>query len=289
MRPVKENQLQLSLSYHGTAVDEGRLNVYDAAANMIAFSDFVTVAGKAVYGPSVELKAEVAGFRAGSFVTDVYFQIMLPSMALLPLVDVQSVLRTIKDSLDIWKHLKGSPPKSVEAKGSGDNIAVTNSNGDTIIVNRPSVTVVMSPESTGAVERFVGAALAQQGIDSLQIRSARKAIAKVLESEAVYFTSVNATVPVTDNEFDYALTIEAAAFKDGHKWRFSDGGASFFAEITDADFLARVDQGEAFAKGDALRVRMRLEQSRQGQELTTVRTIVKVHEHLKKHQHGVLF
>lgn len=283
------NQLQLSLSYHGTAVDEGRLDLYSAAANMIAFSDFVTVAGKAVYGPNVEMKAEVGGFRAGSFVTDVYFQLVLPSMALLPAVNIQEVVKTIKDSLDVWKHLKGSPPKAVEARGDGDNITVTNNNGDTIIVNRPSLTVVMSPESTDAVERFIGVALAQQGIDSLQIKSAKKAIAKVVDSDALYYTSVTANVPVTDNEFDYALTIEAAAFKDGHKWRFSDGGASFFAEIVDTDFLARVDQGEPFAKGDALRVRMRLEQSRQGQELTTIRTIVKVFDHLKKHQHGKLF
>lgn len=40
---MKHNQVQMSLSYHGAAVDEGRFDVYDAAANMIAFSDFVTL------------------------------------------------------------------------------------------------------------------------------------------------------------------------------------------------------------------------------------------------------
>ncbi len=286
---MKENQLQLSLSYHGTAVDEGRYDIYAAAANMIAFSDFVTVAGKAVYGPAVDLKAEIAGFRQGSFVTDIYFNLLLPSMALLPAVDVQAVLKTIKDSLDIWKHLKGSPPKHVEPKGDGDSIAVTNNSGKTIIVNRPSLTVVMAPESTLAVERFIGAALAGQGIDSLKIMSQKKTISKVADSEAIYFTTVSASVPMSDNEFEYGLTIESAALRDGLKWRFSDGGASFFAEIADEDFLRRVDQGEAFAKGDALRVLMRVEQSRQGQELTTVRTVVKVYEHLKRHQPGNLF
>lgn len=286
---MKDNQLKLSLSYHGSAVDEGRFDVYDAAANMIAFSDFVTVAGKAVFGPNVDLKAEVGGFRAGSFVTDVYFQLVLPSMVLLPAVDVQGVVKTIKDALDIWKHLKGSPPAKVEQRGDGDTITVTNNNGKTIVVNRPSVTLVMNPESVGAVERFIGMALAREGVDSLQIKSEKKSISKIQGSEAIYFTSVTTSVPVAENEFDYGLTIVSAAFQDGHKWRFSDGGASFFAEITDVDFLARVDSGEPFAKGDALRVRMRLEQSRQGQELTTVRTVVKVHEHLKRHQPLSLF
>ncbi len=286
---MKENQLQLSLSYHGTSVDDGRYDIYSAAANMIAFSDFVTVAGKAVYGPTVELKAEVAGFRAGSFITEVYFQLLLPSMALLPTVDVQTVLKTIKDAMEIWKHLKGSPPKAIENSGDGDSINLINSNGNTIIVNRPSLTVVLSSEGTAAVERFVGMALANQGIDSLQIKSAKKTIAKVKDSEAMYFTTVSANVPVTDNEFEYALTIESAALREGLKWRFSDGGASFSAEITDDVFLKRVDQGESFAKGDALRVRMRLEQTRKGQELTTVRTVIKVHEHLKRHQYSELF
>jgi hypothetical protein len=286
---MKEEQLQLSLSYHGAAVDEGQLDVYDAAANMIAFSDFVTVAGKAVYGSKVEINAKMGGFRQGSFVTDVYFQVVLPTLTLLPLVDVQEVLKTVKNALDVWKHLKGAPPKSVEPIGNGDQINVTNNNGDVIIINRPALTLVLDRDSTAAVERFVGAGLAKPGIDSLEIRSATEALASVLNSEARYFTTVAAVQPVTDNEFEYALTIETAAFKDGNKWRFSDGGSSFYAEIVDTEFLTKIDQGEAFAKGDALRVRMRIEQTRQGQELNTVRTVVKVLEHVKKHQPGKLF
>jgi hypothetical protein len=288
---MEQARMQLSLSYHGEAVDSGRLDVYEAAANMMAFSDFVTAAGKSMYGPTVHLKAEVSGFRAGSFVTDVTFQLALPAASLLGLVDIQEMLKTLKDALEIWRHLKGAPPAKVEQKsGDGDHIEVTNNSGDVIIVNRPSVTLVLN-DDTGAraVEQFIARPLSKAGIDALMINVGAKPIVSIRSSEAAFFTSVAATVPIYSNELDYALTIETIAFKDGNKWRFSDGGSVFYAEIIDEAFLAKIDQGEPFAKGDALRVRMRIEQSRQGSDLTTVRTIVTVHEHLRKQNTAGLF
>lgn len=288
---MEHTQMRLSLSYHGEAVDSGRLDVYEAAANMMAFSDFVTAAGKSMYGPKVHLKAEVSGFRAGSFVTDVTFQLALPAASLLGLVDVQEMLKTLKDALDIWKHLRGVPPAKVEHKaGDGDHIEVTNNSGEVIIVNRPSVTLVLNDEAGArAVEQFIARPLSKAGIESLMISAGSTPVASIRSSEAAFFTAVSATIPIYSNELDYALTIETAAFKDGNKWRFSDGGSSFYAEIVDEAFLAKIDQGEAFAKGDALRVRMRIEQSRQGSELTTVRTVVTVHEHLRKQNTAGLF
>lgn len=54
------------------------------------------------------------------------------------------------------------------------------------------------------------------------------------------------------------LQIESASFKDGNKWRLSDGANTFFAELRDPKFLARVDQGlERFGKGDVLVVDLR--------------------------------
>lgn len=282
--------LRLALSYHGQAVDDGRLDVYEAAANMVAFSEFVSSAARAVYGSSATMRAEVAGYRTGSFITDVAFQVVLPVASVLGSVDMHTVLKTIKEALELWKHLRGAPPAAINpVGGDGDQISVTNNTGDVFIVNRPTVTVVFDGSTSETVHRFVNKALAREGIDAVKILAGEESLVEVKEQDAPFFTNVTPITPIYESQVDYAVTIDMAAFKDGNKWRFSDGGASFYAEITDQDFLARVDAGEAFAKGDALYVRMHFQQVRQGAELATVRTILKVHEHIRKGQAGSLF
>ena len=41
---VEERGMSILLRYQGPAVDDGTMNVYDAAANMVAFSNFVVAA-----------------------------------------------------------------------------------------------------------------------------------------------------------------------------------------------------------------------------------------------------
>jgi hypothetical protein len=289
---MKDAETKLSLKYHGKAVETGRLNIYDAAATMLAFSEFVTEAGRVVFGPKVELRAQVEGFRSGSFVTDIMFQVIGPAMPLLAHADVAEWLKTIKTAFELWKHLKGSPAKEITTDSSvkGDNnISVTNHDGKVLIVNTQSLQLVMSEKGAEAVERFVGTQLNVEDLDGVEILKGRTKLAAASRSEAAYFRSVTSAIPVTDNTFEYALSIDAPVFKEGNKWRFSDGGSSFFADIEDDEFIQRVNAGEAFAKGDALRVMMRIEQERKGSELMTNRKIIKVLEHIRQQSTGKLF
>lgn len=280
---------KLTLKYHGKAVDDGTLNVYEAAATMLAFSEFVTRAGKVVFGPEVELRAQVQGFRQGSFLTDMLFQFAGPAIPLVAMnADVGDWLKTIKAAFELWKFLKGSPPKDVGAVNKAQNVSVTNCDGKVQIFNIGALHVVMDDKATQAVERFVGAQLNMDDLDGVEILQGRKKLAAANRREAAYFRSVTATLPMTDNTFEYALSIEAPVFKDGNKWRFSDGGSSFFADIEDEEFIQRVNAGEPFAKGDALRVRMRIEQGRKGSDLTTTRTIIKVLEHIRQQTNAKL-
>lgn len=76
------------------------------------------------------------------------------------------------------------------------------------------------------------------------------------------------------------LQIESAVFKDDNKWRFSDGATPFFAEISDPDFLARINSGdERFGKGDVLVVDLRRTQSISDTGLKTELAVEKVLEH----------
>jgi hypothetical protein len=53
-----------------------------------------------------------------------------------------------------------------------------------------------------------------------------------------------------DSEREMFLQIDSLSFKEGNKWRVTDGGEPFYAVIEDMDFLNQI------AKGDVLFQRM---------------------------------
>lgn len=80
------------------------------------------------------------------------------------------------------------------------------------------------------------------------------------------------------------MQIITAVSRRENKWRFSDGASTFSAAILDGDFLAAVDRGERFGKGDVLEVQMRVVQSRQGMKISVERTVEKVIRHIHPHE-----
>jgi hypothetical protein len=84
------------------------------------------------------------------------------------------------------------------------------------------------------------------------------------------------------------LLIESLAFKDGNKWRVHDGTATFHASIEDKEFLAKIDAGERFGKGDVLVVDLRQVQSIVNAKLVNESIIVKVLEHRQPLQQSLI-
>lgn len=284
-------QTRLSLRYSGPAVEAGLMDVYDATANMIAFSEFVVAAAKATYGEEARARAEVAGFGRGSFVTDLVINVSGPIATLLTAGTMKELFRTINEAVKLWKHLGGVPPQKSE-RGQNNTINVTNNNGQILTVNTQSVSLVFQEKASEAAQRFIHDALGKQGMDSVSVDAEHEQgverIIEVSQREASAFVPVAPEVPLFDNTIKTALIIEAPVFKDGNKWRFSDGSSSFHADIADADFISRVNNGEAFAKGDSLIVEMRIQQNRQGERLVTEKTILKVIEHRSRPMQGGL-
>lgn len=78
------------------------------------------------------------------------------------------------------------------------------------------------------------------------------------------------------------MAVATVSFAEGYKWRFTEGDAIFTASIEDPAFRRRIDDGEAFQKGDALECRMRVVQSQRGRALHVERTVVEVRKHLPR-------
>lgn len=272
----------LTLRYSGPAVDSGLMNVYDASANMIAFSEFMVAAAKATYGDQVDARAEVAGFGRGSFVTDLFFTFVGPAASIFTAFTPDQLLAVVTEAFKLWKHLGGEKPRAVE-RANHQHVSVTNNNGQVIQVQAETLNLVFGDKAAEAVERFVRTPLSGVGIDSVSIATSAKdgsrVVAEADQSDADAFRHVAPSEAITDTTIRMTLVIEAPVFRDGNKWRFSDGQNSFYADIQDKEFLARVDHGERFGKGDLLTVDLQIRQERSGLKISAERTVVAVHEH----------
>lgn len=271
-------ETKLSLKYNGPSVDDGLMDVYQASANMIAFSEFMVIAARTTFGEKITVKADVAGFGSGSFLTDLVFNFAGQAAPIFALFTTQELLNIINEAFDLWKHLKGEPPKEIKTENH-QTVKVTNNNGQIIQVKTQTINLVFNEKAAEAVKAFIQNPLSVDGIDSIEIGAEGKIVAQVREGDGHCFGLVRPSESITDTTIQMTLIIEAPVFKDGNKWRFSDGQNSFYADILDLDFLSGVDNGEPFAKGDLLRVDLRITQERAGIKITTERAVIKVHEH----------
>ncbi len=214
-----KDEMSIVLRYGGPAVEFGSMSVYDAASAMVAFSDFVIAATKHTFGESADVRAEVQGFRQGSFARDLVFYVGMAG-TVLPVVATQAkpVLETIKCAIEVFKHLRGQKPEKLEHR-DGQRVAVTNNNGQIIVVNTPSVTLALSDKGGQAVSKFIGDTLSNsKGLKVVNIEHDGEAVASVVEPEASYFRSIDTDQLLLEQTVRQALMIETPSFKEGNKW-----------------------------------------------------------------------
>ena len=108
-------ETSLKLKYTGPAVESGQMDVYQASANMIAFSEFMVAAAKSTFGERIEARAEVAGFGRGSFITDLVFNFAGPIATIFSTASPEQLWEVVKQAFDLWKHLKGEQPNICRA------------------------------------------------------------------------------------------------------------------------------------------------------------------------------
>ena len=272
---------ELTLSYHGPLVEEGRMNAYDVASYIIAFSDFCGVISRKAYGEKIELKTEIQGFRNNSFDIDFLFQIAGITYTLFTATPASSkdFIALIKDSISAWIHLNGKEPKAISKTNNGQ-FQIENQNGEIKYFSANVVNIISNPTAGKAVEQFIKKPMendiAYVCIDSKSANESTKIEKEFSES----FVPLNLEKTETQNEIRMSLLIETPTFKDGNKWKFFDGQSSFYADIIDEEFIAKVNDGhERFGKGDELIAIVRLVQTSINDSLKMERTIVKVFEH----------
>lgn len=296
--------VHFSIKYDGPALAIHQMDVRELAPALIALSSLLEEANRAIFQDGAEIRVHVNGsFKGGSFGIDL---VALQSIAAQMVSIFSGPTATAAENLfailggvgllgsggliGLVKWLKGRKPSSIRIEGDKTIFELKMSETiETFEVDLAAGKLYRSRVVRQALAKVIKP-LEAEGIDFFASGKDGQTQAVVSKEEAAYFAMAASDADVVSDTTSERtlLQIESAVFKDGNKWRFSDGSNPFFAEITDEIFLARIDSGvERFGKGDVLIVDLRRVQSITDTGLKSEYLVVHVHEHKEPLQFGL--
>lgn len=296
---VMTASVHFSIKYDGPALVTHEMDVRELAPALLALSTLLEEANRVVYPDSHEVRVNVKGsFQSGSFGID--FSVLqtvreqLVAIFTGPEASAASNLfgiiagiglagaTTTSSLIGLIKWLKGRRPSDIRFETNKAIFVIQEESSyetfeaDLITarlyhnkVVRQSLAKMVKPLEREGVDVFIAG---RDGQIEVMVRK---------DEIAAFFLAANEAEVVSDTTSEGSvLQIESPVFKEGNKWRFTDGTNSFFAEIADEEFLANVESGNSrFGKGDVLIVDLRKIQSIVDTGLKSEYIIARVREH----------
>lgn len=289
------------IAFEGEPFSDGEIAVSELAPALLALGDVVQAANRALNGERAEARLKLRATNAGSFEALLSIDVsmigalkdMLDAVADNPdrVVAANNLLDLLLKGGGVVaglfaavKFLKGKKPEKVEKNESGHTSITVNHT--TILVDNRTVTLLEDLPTREALESFSDRALGIAGVTALRLGE-RGSVAEVVLTPNDR-TSFNVPEPTDEEplleaiEREVLLKIVTSHFRDGYKWRFTDGGERpFTADMADIAFLNDVLEGKTtLSANDTLRCQVREEQSLTTSGLSKEIKVLKVVEHI---------
>ena len=291
---MENNQTSFLLRYEGAVLNNNVMNIDQLAPALVEMSAALTCLNGLLNNRDVKVSLS---FKAGSFGIDLQFaqdflsQIgnVLAGTGVSARCNADTLVHTLLEVIFLKKWLNGRTPELV--------IPDTATRKVTLQVNNTQITVSENVYVAYQNHEFqshlakIAEPLRTDGIDSVSVSDSTRV-------ETVSKTDLQAFQTFPDDKIlsqDTAIRIvmleTAALYKDQAKWRFKMGeGSSFFAVITDEEFLQRIDNGsERFGRGDLLKVELETVQTLSAGKILVSYNIHKVLDHKSSAEQLSLF
>lgn len=288
--------VHFSIKYDGPALVSHQMDVRELAPALIALSNLLEEANRAAFPDSDPVRVNIQGnFKGGSFGVDLValqsiadqIVTMLSGPRATAAANLFAILAGVGllgsgGLIGVVKWLKGRKPTAVRLEGDKTVFEIVeNESVETFEVDLVAGRLYQSRVVRQSLARVVKP-LEREGVDVFACGRDGVTQTVVTKDEVRYFEMAAGVADVVSDTLSEGvlLQIESAVFKEDNKWRFNDGATSFFAEISDGDFLARIESGnERFGKGDVLIVDLRRIQSVTDNGLKLEYIVEKVREH----------
>ena len=293
------------IAFEGRPFDDGEIDVNDLAPALLALGEVIQAANRALNGNRADARLKLKATREGSFEALLSIDIsmidaikdMLDAVADNPdrivaadqLLDLllkggKIVGGTLVGLIAAVRVLKGRRPDKIEPQDAGTTAITVNKT--TIIVDNRTVRLLEDLPTREALEDFSDRSLGLPGVSAIRLGEKDAPDEITLDSSDRDAFKVPEPVdeePQTEvKEREVWLKIVTSHFRDGYKWRFTDGGEKpFTADMADPAFIQQVLEGKiTLSANDTLRCRVRETQSLSSAGLTKEQQVVEVLEHI---------
>lgn len=269
------NRVTFTVVYDG---DEHSMDVRDLAPALIAFGDLVGELNQIENGKSAQTSIRFRATKSGSFRVDLELvQGLLQQLQSIvtPIKDASELLVMLVGLFVLLRKLRGRKPDRASVVGDAATIEI---DGATYTFPLSVIRAAESVSVRSAAQTALGP-LKSEAVKEVRIEYAQNTelLATKSDVDPMFEVPAAAEEKIIDAERLAALTVVAPNFRDGNKWRFSDGGSDLWATLGDAKFLADVaDHRVTFAKGDVLMCRVRYVQWQTPAGLRSENTVIEV-------------
>ena len=281
------------VSYEGEALANHEMNVRDLAPALLAIGELLEDSNRILNGDKAKIAVNIKATSPGSVVIhlsavqDLLAQAvsLFSSNEATALVNAVEILRLLGFAsaggagvLGLLKWLKNRKIKSI-IKIDGGDFQVEAEDGELRVTKNQEIKLFSFVSIRKNIET-VFSPLDKEGVEKVSFIHDNEVNSVSKEERAYLQAPVVEQELIDESEIEQSLQIVNISFQEGGKWRFSDGNATFYAEITDKEFLARVEQNEtAFAKDDVLKAKLKRKQYIVEGSIKTDYVIVKILDH----------
>lgn len=292
---MDNDDMKFRIVYDGPALDSHEMDVRDLAPALLSLSDALEEAGKTIYGKEKRISVKVnASFKAGSFGVDLIAQSSSLTAQIIGAFSGNTasaasniiglvgfgylvVNTSCKGLIQLIKWIGPRQIKRIEPTIDGNSKIFVDDNYE--VFDSQVVELYKNKKLRKSLENVIYKPLEREGIDSFAVTLDQgKTFVEVVKEEAIFFKVNGVSEKIlSESTTEKALQPLDISFLEGHKWRFSDGGQPFQADVSDERFLKAIDdQSITFAKGDLLLVDLKTTQYVADKGIKTVYEIVLV-------------
>lgn len=198
---------------------------------------------------------------------------------------VANIIAIVGGIYGIAKFLKGKKPKSIQS--DNDKSIIINDDGDTLIIENLTINIYVNNKTIqeSLTQEFTTLENDPNVTGFEMLDKNDKPIVHIERKEFAALASSTSYLEASDDKIDKKiamLNIVRLSFDKSQKWEFYYEGNKIIAKISDGDFIARIDNGESFAKGDSLEVELEVRQEFDETVNTYVNKAYKINE-VKRH------